>query len=664
MAAEPFKARVDINWRYGQERAILMSEFWVPIAQGPDNVLYGDLRMMGDDGQNREGNLGIGYRQLAALPFTGAKGVVGVHGWIDRRFTARGSKFNQLAAGAEWLGESVDLRLNGYLPLSDEEYYTIANPNPQSPSLIGTGIVVDTDATLLEEPQHGFDGEIGIELGQFSPFLRENTDSVRLYGGGYYFDGEHTERVTGWRTRLAADISPNIQIGGRFQRDDERGSQGFLEATFRFPFGHKKSYRREGLRARLDESPERDIDIVTSDTLSDPGSRVPVLNTATGAPQEVLHVDNTAAPGGDGSAESPFNTLAAAQGAASAHTIIYVKPGDGTSAGQNQGVSLTQTGQQLLGTGTAFLYDQGRFTTANGASTSATLIAPATSAPIIGNVNAGGDGVTISADNTAVAGVTIDGSTNHGVFLRNDTGTIFRMITLRDLTAQNNGSTGVWIQADGVASEIDTVKIEEVISRDNGVWGILHYATNGGAIRNVLITGSSATGNLSHGIWVFPTTGASIENVIISDSEAISNTGNGVYLYSSFGGVLDGVTIDGATSRSNQSDGILVFTNVASEMKGVFMSATSSSNNTGNGVRILDNTALEFSLDLGGGSFESTGGNSFFDNIGLDLRVDLDGGELKAEGNWWGDPTGLQPVRVQLDSGSTIDADPFLTSAP
>ncbi|MCB1318126.1 MAG: inverse autotransporter beta domain-containing protein, partial [Leptospiraceae bacterium] len=341
LAEDELQARAEANWRYGQKRSILMTEFWVPIAQDDKSVLYGDLRMMGDDHDNREGNIGIGYRKM--LGFKNLEGVGGAHAWLDRRITKRGSKFHQITLGAEWLGETVDLRLNGYLPLSDKKEYTIPNADPQGPAFAGTGIVVDTNGQILEEPQHGFDIELGWELGSQIDFIKDHTDSVRVYGGAYYFDGDNTENVAGWRTRFTADVTENIQFGARFQRDDVRGSQGFLEATFRFPFGHKKSYRKEGIRARLDESPERDIDIVTGEQVTDSGDRVQVLNTATAAAQEVLHVDNTAAGGGDGSAENPFNTLAAAESAASAQTIIYVHTGDGGTTGQDQGVTLDKT---------------------------------------------------------------------------------------------------------------------------------------------------------------------------------------------------------------------------------------------------------------------------------------------------------------------------------
>ena len=59
-ADDEIEGRAEINWRIGQERSIMMSEFWLPILQDEKSVFYANLRMMGDDQNNREGNLGVG----------------------------------------------------------------------------------------------------------------------------------------------------------------------------------------------------------------------------------------------------------------------------------------------------------------------------------------------------------------------------------------------------------------------------------------------------------------------------------------------------------------------------------------------------------------------------------------------------------------------------
>ena len=262
-AKTPLQPRAEINWRAGNERSILMHELWFPLAQNNNSVMYLDLRLMGDDSDNHEGNAGIGYRRIMHDTALLGSGVIGAHAWLDQRITENGSHFKQTTLGLEWLGKHIDILANGYIPLSDAQYHTIANNNPSSTGFSGTGIVVSTDEIILEEPQSGFDIEIGTELGNIFPLIKETTDSARLYSGAYYFNGDNTDKVSGWRTRINTDITENLQIGARYQRDAVRGSQMFLEATLRLPYGHKQSYRQQGLYARLDDSPERDIDIVS-----------------------------------------------------------------------------------------------------------------------------------------------------------------------------------------------------------------------------------------------------------------------------------------------------------------------------------------------------------------------------------------------------------------
>lgn len=233
------------------------------------------------------------------------------------------------------------------------------------------------------------------------------------------------------------------------------------------------------MRARLDESPERDIDIVTGAQVTETGDRVPVINAATGTAQEILHVDNTAGGGGDGSKETPFNTLAAAQAAASAQTIIYVKQGDGLTTGQDQGITLNKTGQQLIGSGTNFVWDSGVFRTANGRSPTSLLIAAATSAPKITNVNALSDGITISANDVMVAGVTVDGATRDGIV----------------------------IEADGAAASATGVTIQNV-SAINNRFGIYVHGANGGAI-GAKVQGAVTTTNSQHGVAIYDDTSGS-----------------------------------------------------------------------------------------------------------------------------------------------------------
>jgi hypothetical protein len=117
------------------------------------------------------------------------------------------------------------------------------------------------------------------------------------------------------------------------------------------------------------------------------------------------YVNNTTAPGGLGRSTDPFNTLAAAQSASVAGDTIYIFTGNGTSSGQNAGITLAAN-QRLVGEGVALTFPNAL----NGNPAPVTLRAAGTR-PAIGN--GGGTGVTVSnVTGVEVAGLDIAGSTD------------------------------------------------------------------------------------------------------------------------------------------------------------------------------------------------------------------------------------------------------------
>jgi Bacterial Ig domain len=109
----------------------------------------------------------------------------------------------------------------------------------------------------------------------------------------------------------------------------------------------------------------------------------------------VWYVDNTAASG-NGEADSPFATLAAANSAAGADSIIFLYQGSGDYTG---GVSMN-SGEDLWG--------QPYGLTADGY----TLVAAGGSAPVI--TNSGGDGIDL-AEKADVEGVDVSSPSGHGI---------------------------------------------------------------------------------------------------------------------------------------------------------------------------------------------------------------------------------------------------------
>lgn len=517
LARPELEGRVEGNIRAGTERSIAMTEFWVPIAQSSHDgsVIYGDLRLMGDDQDNREFNVGVGYREMVNTALLN-EGIIGVHVWYDRRLTERGSRFNQITGGMEWFGDIWDLKLNAYYPLNDDNTLTIENPSGAGSGFVGNQVIVNTDQTIIEEALPGVDAEIGVKL----PIISDITDSTRFYIGGYHFDGDRSNNVTGWRTRFTSDVTSNVQIGARYQYDDVRGSQGFVEATIRLPFGSKQSYKKQGLYARLDESPERDIDIVSNEEIIEDGLNETLLNAQTGAIQNVIHVNNTAGGGGDGSFETPFNTLAAAEVAAGANDLIYVHRGDGTTAGQNTGIAINDDGQMLSGAGIPLTFSSQRFSTTNGNSITGQAVNMVVADPLGGPTitNGAGDGVAITADNVHVSGITVDGAANDGISITNANN-----VSIHSTNSINSTDHG--IDADyTVAGNWDLDILNSNFS-SNGIDGVdLLFSNTGKA--NVDIKNNVFNGNTDDGFLVDTNATSDIDLLLtVKNNQANNNTG-------------------------------------------------------------------------------------------------------------------------------------------
>lgn len=631
-ADESVERRAEVNTRLGSERSVTLMEIWAPLLQEQDRVLYGDVRIMGDDAENREGNLGIGYRRVVEDTVLG-EGVVGVHGWVDRRTTARGNTFYQATAGGEWLGKNVDVRANVYLPLSEEKEALTPNVGRTNPYMAGTRIYVDTIGSTLEEPQTGMDAEFGVRL----PFLEEYTDNVRAYGGGYSFDGPHTPTVVGWRTRVAADITKNIQVGARFQKDGERGAQGFLEATIRFPFDKKKSFREDGIRARLDESPERDIDIVTGEVV-DTGLARPVLNAETGVVQQVLHVDNTATAGGDGSAEHPFNTLAAAQAAAQAHEIIYVHTGDGSSTGQNAGITLNKTGQRLIGAGTDFSWDGAKFAIGHSIQSApdAITIAPATTAPVI--TNGAGNGIDVTADEVEVAGVKVNATTGNGLYALNNTGTTWHSVSVHDVTIQSSALRSLYIQSSGGGSCINTVNASDVIVTGglSPLDAFYVNATGNGRIGEVSLQNITATLNSGFGVYIQADTNSWVGEVVAQNIFSTGNAKYGVTVGSYSGSIIESVSLQNISATSNTQYGVAIATTSGSRIGTVSLQDIVSTGNSSHGIYIVNTGAGSVMNTVTVQDSTSTGNNTqgFYARSSAGAKIDnISIQDLTATGN-------------------------------
>ncbi|HRF50572.1 MAG TPA: Ig-like domain-containing protein, partial [Anaerolineales bacterium] len=146
--------------------------------------------------------------------------------------------------------------------------------------------------------------------------------------------------------------------------------------------------------------------------------------------ERVWFVDNTAAAGGDGRHSAPFDTLAEAASASTANDILYVYYGDGTSTGQNAGITL-KAGQRLLGQHVALVV--------NGAT-----IEPAISGsrPVV--TTASGNTITApAATGVEVRGLALSGGASGDLVALTTSGAANAGLTLSDCTLTASGNSGV-----------------------------------------------------------------------------------------------------------------------------------------------------------------------------------------------------------------------------
>ena len=675
-ADEGYSARLEGNWRYSNDRSILMTEFWVPLHQSEDAILYGDARLMGDNLDAREFNFGIGYREIVDNEHLG-KSIIGLNAWYDRRISSYGSHFNQVTAGVEWLNEDIDLRANMYVPLNKQKTFTRENPQGTNGRFVGNQLVVNTDQLVVEEALSGLDFELGYKL----PFMDSYTDSTRLYGGAYYFDGDAAEDVAGWRTRIASDVNSDIQLGARFQKDDVRGSQAYLEATLRFPLGAKQSFKRHGLKARLDESPERDIDVVSNQALLYDGYNVTVINAEAGAAQNIIHVDNTAGIGGDGSAENPYDSLAGANAVAGAGDIIYVHEGAGTSTNQASGITLDDAGQKLIGSGVDLTFSLAGLSASNGLDVSANeVLIEKTTAPVI---TSAASGVIVSADDVTVAGLSIENTVSNGILVNGVNNAVIannqvinaqfhgiravgysgsdNVLTIKKNYIENAGDgageSGIFVAPPG-GVELTAYILDNEI--DNAFFRAIWLESVSTSSMTSYVRGNEVY-NSSLGI-VLNAQGTSTHTAEISNNYSHDNTGNGFHFGSSVAGSDAHMDYTVSDNRSEGNGGHGMFAVVGINASGeMAMSGNIISGNASRGVNIVNSSSDVLVVDLGGGVLGAVGGNSIYGNAGFEV-FNSSGLSVSAENNWWGVATGLDGSEVSVGAG--VDSDPYLTEAP
>ena len=351
-----------------------------------------DLRGHVFDNGKMAANAGLGFRGMLGCR------TYGLNTYYDYRNTKRGH-YNQIGLGLETLGTLWDIRLNGYLPVGRK----VSSPyNVEFGGFFGNSMLV---SQKYQFAMKGADAEMGFHFGKSRLF------DFYAATGPYYYIGEVGGNTWGGKGRIAGMFKEYItlELSDSYDRMFRNNFQ--CQLTFSLPFGGTSKVKKRcdtsscnkgaTLITRMVQPVGREEIVVVGKA----HKNVAATDPLTGAPLFFVFVDNTSSS--NGSYESPYHTFAQAEANSSPGDIIYVFPGDGTTAGMDSGITL-QADQSFWGSGTSHIAQ-----TSQGA---ITIPAQTTTAPRITNtdINTSGDAITL-ATNNVISGFTIAGAGNDAI---------------------------------------------------------------------------------------------------------------------------------------------------------------------------------------------------------------------------------------------------------
>jgi len=277
-----------------------------------------------------------------------------------------------------------------------------------------------------------------------------------------------------------------------------------------------------------------------------------------------------------------------------------------------------------------------------------------------GASNAGLLGVTANSANMNIKinGHTANNNTTSGVQLVLGGGGNHTVIA-DSISASNNGYIGIIIDTQDNATT--------ALTYTNGV---TQNNTNNGlvisAFGNSIVTGSlsghSSTSDLAKGIEFISNGTSPNMNLTVSNINVTSSALDSLAFNSQVAANLD-ITLSGSTILNSGASGVTTSALGASSLKLKYFSNVIG-NSTLNNISILNSSTGTYNIDLGGGSLNSIGQNSFR-SFGSKQLLSSYSGTISAQNNWWNSVSGLNiATDTSFTNGGNIDATNFLTSNP
>lgn len=251
--AAAYKPNVELDLKFGNNRNIVRIGTLFPVWNNNSQLLFTSLFIMGNTSKSIEGNFGLGIRRYANQQI-----ILGGYGFYDiRRLVNSSKKAHQITIGVELLSAKFEMRINGYLPIS-ESTVTIKNISTSINRNFNAAQGKTTQSILtnriVDFILRGYDIEAGYKL----PISVE----ANVFAGFYHFFRENISFL-GPRGRIECKLLPWLAAQLEASYDKERNFNGYVGLKLQYKFS--KNYKNKtGLSNKMTQLPVRDIDIMTS----------------------------------------------------------------------------------------------------------------------------------------------------------------------------------------------------------------------------------------------------------------------------------------------------------------------------------------------------------------------------------------------------------------
>jgi hypothetical protein len=256
-----------------------------PFGSRDDSLYFSDLRYWFDEEDVEEWNLGFGYRKKIE---TAENQIAGLYFYRDRR-EEYDHYWDMWTIGGEILTDKWDFRLNAYLADDDKIL---------APGAAAGGSYLDVDQNqdlvlvigneVYYTAMDGFDIGLGHRFTEADGFFQ----NIGVYAELFRFTADDVSTLRGKRLRVDKQFGnpqkTTWKLGASWRDDNIRGSE--TEALFEvsIPFGKgaavvedRDLLKSEIVEARMTEQPQRDLDIVIGESVSEnaaAGEVIPIKN--------------------------------------------------------------------------------------------------------------------------------------------------------------------------------------------------------------------------------------------------------------------------------------------------------------------------------------------------------------------------------------------------